>query len=227
MLLGLILFCIVLPPAFAIPEMWTSTSSMSIARIYHTATLLTNGKVLVVGGQSADGSSISSLSSAELYDPATGDWTATGSMSGVRAFHTATLLANGKVLVAGGSGNGGINRLASAEVYDPATGVWTDAASMGSARYLHRATLLANGKVLVAGGVSNSGALSSAELYDPTTGLWTSAGSMSVARFDHTATLLANGKVLVAAGSSPPSNRLSSAELYDPIPTQEFGLLPA
>ncbi len=215
-LLGLLVFCLTLPQASALPETWTSTGSMSVARLYHTATLLSNGKVLVVGGQSADGSSTSSLSSAELYDPATGVWTSTGSMSGVRAFHTATLLANGKVLVTGGSSNGGGNRLGSAEVYDPGSGVWTNTGSMSSARYDHRAILLANGKVLVAGGVGNSGALSSAELYDPTSGMWTSAGSMSVARFDHTATLLANGKVLVAAGSSPPANRLSSTELYDP-----------
>ena len=215
-LLGLLVSCITLPHARADPETWTRTGSMSIARLYHTVTLLDNGKVLVVGGQSADGSSTSTLASAELYDPATGVWTSTGSMSGVRAFHTATLLANGKVLVAGGSNNGGLTRLASAEVYDPATGVWTNTGSMSSARYDHRAILLANGKVLVAGGVGND-YLSSAELYDPTTGMWTIASSMNSARTDHTATLLANGKVLVAGGRSIGARHLSSAELYDPV----------
>src|SRR5213078_2182015 len=136
----------------------TATGSLGAGRYRHTATLLPSGKVLVAGGSNG-----SDLSSAELYDPASGTWTATGSLGTARDAHTATLLPNGKVLVAGGSTGSG---LSSAELYDPASGTWTTTGSLGTARDAHTATLLPNGKVLVAGG-NNGPALSSAELYDP------------------------------------------------------------
>ncbi len=118
--------------------------------------------VLVAGGRD---SNFNALASAELYDPATGTWTTTGSLAGARYQHTTTLLANGMVLVAGGLGST-LNRLASAELYDPATGTWTATGSLTTACNLHTATLLPNGMVLVAGGFSaDFGALASAELY--------------------------------------------------------------
>jgi N-acetylneuraminic acid mutarotase len=189
---------------------WVTTGNLINARYAHTATLLQSGKVLVAAGGS--GYNGSNLSSAELYDPATGTWAATGSLTTARDFHTATLLASGKVLVAGGY-NGGI--LSSAELYDPATGTWATTGSLATARSSHTATLLPSGKVLVAGGY-NGGTLilNSAELYDPATGTWAATGSLGTRREDHTATLLASGKVLVAGGDSPAF--LSSAELYDP-----------
>ena len=201
--------------------LWTMTGAMSTVRAYHTATVLPNGKVLVAGGN--DNSSTSPARfSAELYDPTSGTWTTTGSMNTKRAFHTATLLPNGKVLVTGGdSGTGGIPN---AELYDPATGIWSTTSSMNSARAEHSATLLPDGKVLVAGGYRYRAAqvagsvVASAEIYDPTTGTWTTTGSMTDARCGTTATLLPNGKVLVAGGFAYTTYGicLSSAELYDP-----------
>jgi hypothetical protein len=132
------------------------------------------------------------------------------SMNTARAYHTATLLANGKVLVTGGVNGSG--PLSSAELYDPASNSWSAAGTMSAAREEHTATLLPDGKVLVTGGETSSGAaLSSAELYDPASNSWSAAAPMSVAREEHTATLLANGKVLVAGGTPG-----TSAQLYDP-----------
>ena len=119
----------------------------------------------------------------------------TGSMATARAFHTATLLPDGKVLVAGS------NDFSSIELYDPASGTWATTGSMIDGRAGHTATLLATGKVLVACGVNSSfGLLATAELYDPMTGTWSATGSLATARDVHTATLLADGKVLVAGG---------------------------
>jgi N-acetylneuraminic acid mutarotase len=125
--------------------------------------MLPNGRVLVAGGSNAG-----ALASAALYDPATGTWTATGPLATGRYTHTATLLSDGRVLVAGGT----VGPLASAEIYNPATGQWTATGSLATAREAHTATLLPNGMVLVVGGSSGSTRFASAELYDPATGLW-------------------------------------------------------
>ena len=188
---------------------WTSTNLMVTARYEHTATLLSNGKVLVAGGYNGN-----YLASAELYDPATNTWsTTTNPMGTARNGHTATLLSNDKVLVAGGF-NGGY--LASAELYDPATGTWSSTGPMGTARFYHTDTLLPSGKVLVAGG-ANSYFLASAELYDPVAGTWSSTTNpMGTARYDHTATLLDGGKVLVAGGYN--GSIVASVRLYGPGP---------
>jgi hypothetical protein len=184
---------------------FTLTGSMNVARYYHTATLLNNGKVLVVGGYGGD-------QTAELYDPSTGTFSTTGNMNVGRSTHTATLLNNGKVLVAGG-GYGGSSYLASAELYDPSTGTFSTTGSMNVGRNVGTATLLKDGKVLVVGGFRG---FSSAELYDPSTGTWSTTGSMNVGHHSHTATLLKNGKVLVAGGDNVNGYSLASAELYDP-----------
>ncbi|MCI0412263.1 hypothetical protein L0222_05605 [bacterium] len=180
------------------------------ARSGHTSTVLLNGKVLVAGGyQASKGIRVSKrLSSAELYDPATDTWSSTGSLSTPRVEFTATLLQNGKVLVAGGGEN---DPLDSAELYDPATGTWSLTGKLIQARSYHAAALLKNGTVLVVGG-ENRGNLSTAELYDPVTGSWSPTGSLNVARSFHAATRLLNGKVLVAGGYAGGT----SAELYDP-----------
>ena len=209
----LLLVTVFLPQAQAVDD-FVSSGALASARHYHTATQLANGMLLVVGGYGDSGN----LSSAELYDPASGLWSTTGSLGNARYQHTATLLADGRVLVAGGSGS-----LSSAELYDPATGLWSTTGPLATGRDRHTATLLSNGMVLVAGGYNggySGGYLSSAELYDPATGLWSATGSLATARYQHTATLLANGKVLVAAGYGYGyygyQASVLSAELYDP-----------
>ena len=141
-------------------------------------------------------------------------WTATGSMGTARSFHTATLLPNGKVLVAGGQNGSPV--LTSAELYDPAVGTFASTGALGTARNLHTATLLPNGKVLIAAGGDNTGGgLASAELYNPAAGTFAPTGSLGTTRLAHTATLLPNGNVLIAGGVSS-TGILASAELYDP-----------
>ncbi len=145
---------------------------------------------------------------------APGGFEVTGTLATARQVHTATLLPNGKVLVAGGE-VGSFAPSATAELYDPASGTWTETANLIHARYGHTSTLLPNGQVLVAGGADDGVFLASAELYDPATGTWTETGSLNTGRLYHTATLLPNGQVLVAGGSGI-AGTLASAELYDP-----------
>jgi hypothetical protein len=196
---------------------WTETATMAQARWRHTATLLPNGKVLVVGGAAEDRGTVY-WASAEIYDSATGRWEPTGKMAQPRAGHTATLLPNGLVLVSGGYNQGGF--LSSAELYDPDSGLWTVTGDMDSARAGHTATLLADGHVLVAGSAAGNGdVVASAELYDPDSGTWSNTASMAVARVNATATSLRDGRVLVVGGSfggTSFSNALASAEVYDP-----------
>jgi N-acetylneuraminic acid mutarotase len=144
---------------------------------------------------------------------AAGTWEAVGSLGSERANHSATLLPDGRVLVAGGDGPSGA--LSSAELYDPLSGTWSPTGSLNTARYAHTATLLPDGRVLVAGGDTSSGTLSSAELYDPVSGTWSYTGSLNEGRKTHSATLLADGRVL-AAGGDASGGALDSAELYDP-----------
>jgi WD40 repeat protein len=123
-----------------------------------------------------------------------GAFTNTNPMTTARTAHTATLLPNGKVLVAAGFAYTD-TYLSSAELYDPSTGTWTVTGALSKVRRWHTATLLPNGEVLVAAGFN-----SNAELYDPATGTWTATGALSTNRHYHTATLLPNGKVLVVGG---------------------------
>ncbi|KFE72017.1 kelch repeat-containing protein [Hyalangium minutum] len=193
---------------------WSMTGSLASPRDQHTATRLTDGRVLVTGGRPSNGS-ISAAASAEVYDPASGTWSATGSMITRRSGHRATLLSNGKVMVSGGQHEG--TSLSTAEVYDPASGTWSATGSLAEARYDHTATLLPNGKVLVTGGYGAGAAIATSEVYDPATGTWSATPSMSVPRIWHTATLLPNGKVLVAGGFNFLHYELATAEVYDPV----------
>ena len=143
---------------------WSATGNMITWRGRHTATLLGNGKVLVAGGYHIFGGGGTYLTESEIFDPISGLWSATGNMITGRGNHTATLLGNGKVLVAGGY-NGSVY-LSQSEIYDPSTGVWNATGNMITSRRYHTSTLLGNGKVLVAGGYNGSN-LSQSEIYNP------------------------------------------------------------
>jgi hypothetical protein len=194
---------------------WSSTGNLNTARFSHTATLLTSGKVLVAGGTRRVNINTTFLTSSELYDPITGAWSfTTNLLSSARSDHTATLLGNGKVLVAGGGNSSGA--LNSAELYDPATGLWEPAGNLNTRRTGHTSTLLPSGKVLVAGGRDGTTDLDSSELYDPVTGTWTPTANLRDRRAGHTATLLPTGKVLIVGGKNA-NGFLNSAEIYDPV----------
>lgn len=262
-------------PAIAQEGTWSPTGSMAVPRISHTATLLEDGRVLIVGGVEPApppffsvpsriaelfdprsgkfrrigstifdhaGGTATRLSdgrviivgpvSAEIYDPETASFSSAGNLIESRRAHTVTLLKDGRVLIAGGfptvpgPDEAGI---LIAELFDPETGTFSQTDDLGVDRNGATASLLPNGKVLIAGGLQPSNfdaALDSAELYDPTTEEFAPTGSMDRARFSHTANLLSDGHVLIAGGDPgcpvcdseeqfPPP--LESAELYDPI----------
>jgi hypothetical protein len=195
---------------------FSPTGSMTTARGYHTATLLADGRVLVAGGDPCGWAGCDRLASAEIYDPRTGKFTPTGSMATDRSFHTATLLADGRVLIAGGDSR--TANLVGAELYDPKTGTFTPTGPMSTPRVYTTATLLADGRVLVAGGggdYANRNFLASAEIFDPATGAFSATGSMTAARTWCQASLLADGRVLITGGYGDLAP-LPSAELYDP-----------
>jgi hypothetical protein len=196
---------------------FSTTGSLNTGRQSHTATLLNNGQVLIAGGEanvySPTGSHIVCLTTAELYNPSTGTFTYTGSMTTARcANFTATRMNNGTVLFTGGYNNGVI---ASAEVYEPSTGTFSATGNLQVGRTAQTATLLENGDVLIAGGTNGTNFFNSAELYNPSSGSFAFTGSMKAARGSFTGTLLPGGDVLAAAGTNSPygSTRLTSAEL--------------
>lgn len=190
---------------------WTPTAAMSVARVYHTATRLADGRVLVAGGTSG-----TALATAQIYDPTLGTWSATGSMVSVRQLHKAVRLANGKVLIAGGYDAGGVSQ--TSELYDPATGTWAASGILSTPRVDYSMTLLADGRVLIAGGRNSSFRVASAEIYNPATNTWTVTGSIATTRWAHTAALLPDGRVLIAAGdvSDTGVTQTTSAEIYNP-----------
>ena len=198
---------------------FTAAGSMHTARSGHTATLLANGKVLIVGSGDA---------SPELFDSATGSFNAAGTMTTLRFGATVTLLASGNVLIAGGFGPGTsqLPRLNTAELYDPQSGTFTPTGSMLEGRVGHTATLLNDGKVLIAGGTDSSGgggaATASAELYDPSTGTFVVTGSMASERAGHTATLVASGEVLIVGGWNGHAADSTDDPPWDPLFAELF-----
>ena len=212
---------------------FTATGSLSAPRFDFSSALLHNGEVLIVGGSTwlnGDGNTVY-LSSAELYDPATGKFRSAGDMTTARNQPSVVTLQDGRVLIAGGSGKLAYGSLASAEIYDPATGKFTATGSMTESRGIGVATLLQDGRVLITGGDDSMMGVQYADLYDPSTGKFTQTGPEAIDRFSHTSTLLADGRVLIAGGYAGPdfgasihpgifamteSRYLSAAELYDP-----------
>ena len=226
------------------------TGNMNWSRSSHTETLLLNGKVLIAGGLGGVPGNPGGLAlqSAEIYDPATGVFSPTGDMTEARHSHTATLLQNGTVLIAGG-----YPAFASAEIYDPLTGTFAATGSMvvlrgyfdvfgfssrRAGRTAHTATLLADGRVLLTGGGSPTGVASNialdAETYDPSTGSFSPTGGtncvvnpggfsecgMTVRRAFHTATRLDDGTVLIVGGANTSAE--AGAEVFYPS-TGSFG----
>ena len=184
------------------------------ARVQHTATRLADGRVLLLGGQTrAPSPSEALLKEASVWSPATGSWSAVKPMGMARMGHTATLLADGRVLVAGGE-NPAKGTLASAEVWDPKTDKWKPTGKMEEERSEHVAVLLEDGRVLVVGGGASE---SRAEVWDPRTGQWQDAGQPAESRRRHTATRLADGRVLVAGGETRSIRVLATSEVWDPV----------
>jgi hypothetical protein len=207
-------------------RVWTKGSPLRTARRLHTATLLRDGRVLIAGGFVCcvvDGQTASETSSAsaELYDPATGSFTPTGSMTVGRALQQATLLPDGRVLVSGGfatDSSPGAPGPEHAEVYDPATGTFASAGDLQIGRSLHSAILLTDGRVLVVGGLaqlSDRGAVALTELYDPASNAWAPGPTLQAAWRGATATLLGNGKVLVFGGEGASGFPEASTLLFE------------
>ena len=230
------------------------TGTMNVPRGAHTATLLTDGRVLIAGGGTLADDMYSdfgpSIWSAEIYDPTTGTFSMTGDISTPRYLHTATTLPNGKVLITGGASRAvwdketlAVSASDMAEIFDPSTGLFTQTGSMHYARAGHSATLLPNGKILIAGGLTDqlsslaadgwvgAAATPTAEVFDSSTGTFGDVGAMSQPRAAQSATLLPSGLVLVVGGIDALSGSVSaSAELFDPINntfSMTGGLFPA
>ena len=192
---------------------WTAVEKMSTARFGHTATMLPNGSVLVVGGAGPALDGVYTVRS-EIFNPVTNKWRNVDSLNTPRGFHTAILLGNGNVLVAGGFTLpvDPLNRTSSAELYQASSNQW---AITGDLNIPHNAggsggLLLGDGRAFIVGGRSNI-----AEIYNPSTGTWVIAGQMSVVRSRHVVTLLSDGRVLITGGENR-DGYIATTEIYKP-----------
>jgi N-acetylneuraminic acid mutarotase len=202
-------------------NVWTAAAPMPLAGWNQSATLLSDHRVLVIGGidrmwdLGMDFVS-TGLNTAEFFDPATDSWSPAPSMRYPRISPSASLLPNGRLLVVG---DNGVNDQ-TAEIYDPAAEQWSAGPKPAAGRAGHVAAPLHSGAVLIAGGLVDK----SAELYDWRRNIWATAGSLAVTRSGATATVLANGQVLVAGGFGSGSTAWASAELYDPQGSHQVGI---
>jgi hypothetical protein len=196
---------------------WTQVGNLSQARAGHTGTLLADGRILIVGGENPNPAALVKIS--EIFDPATGQFSAGAELNIARADHSATLLPDGKVFIIGGRNSGGT--LTSTEIYDPAAGSFAVGPSLNRARTAHSAIVLQNGNILIAGGDAEG----TAEVYLPETQMFALVqGQLAVPRAYHGAALMPSGKVLIAGGAGLQNNPLNSAEIFD---TQTMTFSPA
>jgi hypothetical protein len=201
---------------------WSALDPLSATRRLHTVTRLNDGRILVAGGTSGPFAyPIPPVATAQIFEPRTETWSRVPEMIEPRYFHSATLLADGRVLVAGGGAirsASTICGLATAEIFDPVTEAWTATKPMVDQRIQHVAVRLPDGRVLAVGGTLRTGRVSYTgnalcEIYDPDTDTWTPTGTMRDARQTHQATLLADGTVLATGGNCP---NLITGPVYDP-----------
>jgi hypothetical protein len=212
-IVGLLLSIASAVPAFA---QIVGTVQLNVERRGHTAILLEDGKVLIVGGDNQNGI----VSQAEIFDPVSQTSALAATPVAVRTDHTATRLSDGRVLVIGGRDQN--SSLTSTEIYNPLTATFTAGPSLTTPRSGHTATLLSDGKILVAGGDASG----SAELYNPATESFSLiAGSMNTARKFHSAILTSSGQVLIVGGVNAQNVVLNTAEVFDPA-SQSFYLPP-
>ena len=197
------------------PGSFTQVGRLQIPRILPASVVLPDGRLLIVGGgHDIEQPAPAGGYRAEIFDPASGVTTLTGSTVQPRAWGTATLLADGRVLITGGAAQG--VAMETAELFDPRRGVFVETGSMSRPRSYHAATRLDDGRVLIVGG-AGSDQSPTAELYDPASGTFAPAGPMAVPQaVGFSATRLGDGRVLIVGGSDDGDNVLSAAQVYDP-----------
>jgi hypothetical protein len=203
---------------------WVAAGRLNLPRTQGELTLLADGRALATGGGIEGGPTWSSTASAEIFNPKTSQWSLVPPMAVARARHTAVLLPDGEVLVAGGATTFHLDAgivTASAELFNPRTNSWRAAASMPEPRYVQGSVLLHDGRVLLAGGwyaMSNADpSHETAVIYDPATDKWSATGSMTTARAEFGLAMLPDGRVLVAGGTDKDYNLTVTAELFDPV----------
>ena len=210
---------------------WELMGELEFGRWGHTATLLQNDAILVVGGRKRLSFRRASVVNGEILPLGSTEWATTSRFNWERTFHTASLLPDGRVLVAGGTGRivlkegeeeplfRGNKDLNSAEIYDPKTDEWENAPDMAYKKQLAQAITLEDGRVMIIGGRSGVSTLSSVEAYDPEENSWTELESMTQSRMSHSAVKLIDNRILVTGGmeSVTMGDTLSSSEIYDPL----------